>query len=796
MIPTVLIRSSSSIDDYGLIRTAENELKKRMRELGFRTITSSADAFPESSSSENVYAVIDLRLLTGSGFSEGYTIACQRKGDRRQTTISSETYRGILYGAFHFAQLLGKKGILLEDMRISRRPLYPIREWATHAFQGNFNLPLGGSFDRPIEEIEEALLRIIREAPRYGINRLKLCGRVAEGMDISWLIPYRFLPGPFSVLERGEGPRKARRESIRRIADFAHAHGLDLLVWDHELVYPSCLPDFYPEIKGEEYPICFSQSFWDDFLRGKLEELFLLVPELDGITLTFAETRGYNLLDHAGCQCERCTDVTADSKLLRVMGIFAEVCREFGKTLEVRSYNESPAAAEAIKRALLAAPEDVTIVTKYTYVDFRGVHYPDNPMIGCFSQPEVVEFTLAPEGNGYGYLPALLGDFYGKRIRFAEDRGVKGFVGRLDYHLQFSHAHFFHSGSSILTFDTENEFNIFLFSELLWHPRKSIEALWQTWAEGRYGTEAADTVVPALKRTADITQGIYYVDGIHGPSQLDQVTMPDTMRKVFEDNFLVRFDPGDAGISVRTARLIHPDENTVSAMVKEKKQAEKLARLSLRNIESVRKHIPVEEYKNLYRRVSLAVESCILWRWVTESFLRLEMWEAVREKKRSKGGFCSEERALQKAVAELLAQALEMERIFGRSYPVYNAARGIDVYSFILAVVRKASGCRRDLLFGVEDLWNGLVDMGKAGPSRCFRTIMLKLPQGVEVYVSREKAKMLQATVTDVCESGEEHCLVYPLPFTIEDGLSFSGPSTRCLHMSRSRGTVQIETVN
>ena len=51
-------------------------------------------------------------------------------------------------------------------------------------------------------------------------------------MDIDWLIPYRFLPR----LGRTDTPAlRERRDMLRRIAARAHAHGLELIVWDHEL---------------------------------------------------------------------------------------------------------------------------------------------------------------------------------------------------------------------------------------------------------------------------------------------------------------------------------------------------------------------------------------------------------------------------------------------------------------------------------------------------------------------------------------------------------------------------------
>src|SRR6185436_4952484 len=109
---------------------------------------------------------------------EGYQIS---KGEAY--TVAASGVRGALYGAYAMADAFEQKR---EPRTGVSRPALPVREWWSSAFQANFNLPLGGAFDRPIEEISSIVSRTIAEAPRYGINTLQLMGRAGEGgIDVS-----------------------------------------------------------------------------------------------------------------------------------------------------------------------------------------------------------------------------------------------------------------------------------------------------------------------------------------------------------------------------------------------------------------------------------------------------------------------------------------------------------------------------------------------------------------------------------------------------------------------------------
>ena len=645
----------------------------------------------------------DRRLVPDPAL-EAYELVASATANGSGVTVSSPTSRGLLFGVCRLVEEIRRGGALPRAHHLRSAPQLAIREWSTLMLQGGFNLPTGGVFDRPLSELEAAVGRVIDRAPFYGINRLQLPGRPGEGMDIDWLIPYRFL----SRLGRPDSPvLRERRDMLRRIARRAHARGLQIIVWDHELVFPPQIVDRYPECTGEDFPVCFSTPFWDDFIAGKLEEFFRLVPELDGVNLTFEETlRGYNILREPGCRCRVCRTTSVADKLARVFDAFQRVCGRLGKLFEARTYAlEREHQADMIAAA--GRLRDAVVMTKYTPADFRGVDYPHNPLIGKFPHlPQIVEFTLTPECNGFGYVPALLGDFYRDRIAYARQKGAAGCVGRVDYHLQNSRAAFFTTGPPVLTFDTENDFNVHLFSRLLWDPNADTEALWHEWAASRYGDEAPELLAAPLASTRAITQGIYFVKGLHALSQLDQIAELPQITWEIDDNFLRRFNPGEPGIERLTAELLAPTEETIREVLAEKDQAVALAATALRDVERAAEALPGARMRQLKRRFALLHDTAQLWRWIAACYFRLQADQrgTIRPELNRP--------SLDLALLGMIEQAVAMENRFGKVYPVYNACRGITAYRFVLEVVHARAGWSAD---AADDLWYELVEAAKKG---------------------------------------------------------------------------------
>lgn len=592
--------------------------------------------------------------------------------DNGVITIRAATPRAALYAVYALARRI-------PDKPVRSKPYFPIREWWSAAFQANFNLPLGGAFDRPIEEISAIVSRTIQEAPGYGINTIQLMGRAGEGgIDISWFLRYDDFPKLQSRVI-GYGIER-RTEEIRRLAREAHRYAQDFLVWDHELVFPDRMLEAYPEMRGTNYPFCFSHPLVMRFLNAKVDEFFRRLPEVDGINLTFAETRGYNILEHEGCQCDQCRRVTRQEKLRRVVLAMYEACKRNKKRFEVRSYNQAPAQADRMLAALRDLPREIPIVTKNTIVDFRGIEYPDNPMLGAFpSQPETLELTATPEGSGYGYVPALLGDFYKRALgKTAIERKLAGVAIRTDYHLQYGHATFFTSGPPVLTFDTPNGFNVLAASRLAWDPSTSLDSLWQEWTVDRYGAKAAPAVERALRRTAAITQGIFFVQGFSLLTHLNMVPHLDTIDAELDKSYLLEFFPQNPEYRRIHRMLAKPNDEQLASILAEKDAAAEAARESQRDVESVRANLARAHYDELRMGLRRAENAAILWRSIAEVYFRLRR---------------GEEQPLSTAIRKLLDESCRIEKETGKVWAVYPAARGITAYDFAQEAIERGKIC-------------------------------------------------------------------------------------------------------
>jgi hypothetical protein len=621
---------------------------------------------------------------------EGY--AFSHRGGRAVITANSP--RGILYGAYALAE----RGARLPE-GVSR-PRFPVREWQTAALQGNFNLPLGGAFDRPIEEVAGIVSRTIREAPRYGMNAIQLMGRVGEGIDVSWFLEYEAFP---KLRARRLGYGLQRRIAVlRRLADEAHRHGLDFLIWDHEIAFPAGMLEAYPEIRGVDYPVCFSHPFILEFVNAKFDEFFRRLPEVDGIDLTFAETRGYNLLEHGGCKCERCARTPAEQKIRRVLLAVYEACRRHGKRMEVRSYNQSPRDAAVMRKVLRDLPKDLLIVTKNSIVDFRGLGYPDDPLLGAFGgHPQALELTATPEGSGYGYIPALLGGFYKEKIGAAAEKGLAGVAIRTDYHLQYGHDTFFTAGPPVLTFDTPNDFNVYVSSRLAWDPALDMETLWSEWAAARkYPAEA----VRALRRSAAISQGIFFVKGFSLLSHLNMVPHLATIDAELKDSYLLQFFPDSAQYRRAYEELAAPDERVIGEVLAEKQRAVDEAALALKEAAAVPDLLP------WFRAAENAAR---LWKQIAEVYFRLRQRPVTQDR-------------LDAALRALLAEAYRIERRAGIAWPVYPAARGATVYEFAREALERGKGASPAL-----DLWSQIVEAMRPGAPEYLRIVRWRPVAGV-----------------------------------------------------------------
>ncbi|MBN1669781.1 MAG: hypothetical protein JXR37_02030 [Kiritimatiellae bacterium] len=640
------------------------------------------------------------------------------RSSRGRLSIFGNTPRARLYGVCHLVDEVPLRRVGAGEWQIRRVPAFPIRQWSTMTLQANGGLPLGGNFDQSLEDLVAATKRAIVRAPHYGINALQLTGRggYEGGIDIDWLIRYRRYPEVYQhYLRDVDRGRIERLHALREIGRSCHEHGLDLVIWNHELIMPAGLKE---KILAAVRKEGLSGAAARELVRNKAEELFEEVPEVDTINLTLSEVGGgIKLLHRDDVNSGDPKAIAEAARHIRILlGAIWDGCRAYGKGLQVRSYNMTPHEQAVMRLALQDLPEEIVIMTKYTFVDFRGVEYEDNPLLGAFPRNrQIVEFTLTPECNGFGYVPALLPDFYQERLRRAQRRKLAGAVGRLDYHLQHSRRNFFTEGPPVMTFDTPNEFNIVSFSRCLWDPSSDVDALWKEWTAARYGAKLAPVAEKMLRQTQEITQRVFYVKGFHLLTHLNQPPALKTIDRELDERetcWRMMFMHENKKLRRAYDALRAASNSTIAACVKDKEDAEALCRSALRLLNAGRhlnRSLGGKELQEWFTRLEIAAGT---FKQVGNLYFRLRQL-------RNRGIAGSEAHAvLAPHIRDFLEYCLGAERRIGAQWPLYRASRGVDVYEFPWHVIEDRSELPPAVLGRLERLWLALLEPLKPGGDR------------------------------------------------------------------------------
>jgi len=127
-------------------------------------------------------------------------------------------------------------------------------------------------------------------------------------------------------------------------------------------------------------------------------------------------------------------------RVLSVLEPVLEVCREFGRHLVVRTFQAAALTSlwshpelEVIREAYSQLPADVTVMSKYCPLDFYGTEFPNEPLIGAFKNPHLVEFSLIREWSGRTFVPVLTPKDFQRRLCHARESGCAGVVARIDF---------------------------------------------------------------------------------------------------------------------------------------------------------------------------------------------------------------------------------------------------------------------------------------------------------------------------------------------------------------------------
>ncbi len=316
----------------------------------------------------------------------------------------------------------------------------------------------------------------IKNARRYNINHLQLSHLIVHDLR--------------------EVKDNSVRDQVTYLTRVAHAEGIpDVFLWDHSF-YPL---DYYPSrfrtAPGGKLDLD-NPEFWA-WYKEDYRQMLDIVPEIDGLILTFIETGAYAEKQYS----QKMT--TPEEKLAAVVNALAEVViEERGKKLYIRTFAYSQEEyAGTVGCIDLIRNKQVGLMVKEVPHDFFLTH-PNDPFIGKFDRPTLVEFDTGNEYNGQCVIANTWPEYVTKRWRnYIHLPNVTGYVARTDRY-----------GTTQIV-NTPHEILLYTLRRITEKPSIPVEQIYDEFITERYGKKAIEPVKKAFLKAYDITTSILYTLG-------------------------------------------------------------------------------------------------------------------------------------------------------------------------------------------------------------------------------------------------------------------------------------------
>jgi len=492
----------------------------------------------------------------------------------------------------------------------------------------------------------------IPKARQGGMNRIQLGHKII-----------------MNIHEIYKSPKKLKL--LRNLVRLAHQHDLKVDLWTHELAdVPSSLK--------KNGKVVINDDLWA-WMKGKYARAFKLLPEADGLVLTFAESRANIYSDRV------VSEEPPDARIAKLIDVMSGVCREHHKTLFIRTFVYQPEELEAMRRAIASIADtvadkgNVVVMSKCVPHDWTPF-YPYNPVLGDTSGlPQIVEIDLGQEFTGLGKILHCEVHYIHAVMNHCRRKGLAGAVARVDRN----------RGNRAL--GTPGEVNLFAFNRLVHDPTLTVDAVWNQWAEKRYGKQAAPYVIDALKSTYDVTNLTLY--------PLEQWIQRHSFLPTWKyANSHITFGPPAKWIpsprqELARDELLRPDWITLKKINAEKDTARELAETSLTILQRGRPHLGEEDYRQLRRYLEFGRDLVEVFRYHNLAFC------ATRRYLNRKQGIGIERQSLDELRDEAMGfldqldkSAEVIEKRYGEKVYPGNPATARRCAAEMRKVIQKASG--------------------------------------------------------------------------------------------------------
>ena len=424
--------------------------------------------------------------------------------------------------------------------------------------------------------------RLVGMAADAGVNRIQISHQIVMNVEEPLGSPQRV-------------------KDINTICDWAHAKGIKVDMWTHELnsVPKVLLKDGKADLDNPK--------IWE-FVRGKYDKLFALCPTLDGLVLTMQET-AMSIYHEKSVTSAK----PPEQRVAEMINSLSAVCAPRGKDLFIRTFSYEPEELRYIQGGLKLCKADVVVMTKCVPHDWQP-YYPHNPAIGDVGgKPQVVEFDLGHEFTGLSTIPYINIDYLKNRLDYAVAKKATGAVIRVE-RLKWR------------AVDTPNQADIDVFTQMLLDPSADPHKLYKQWLEKRYGKEAVPYLYSAFMRTQEIVDKGLYALGFWMTNH-SMLPRYDYAEGSLRRRSTAKWDPAYKPIE---QELYNPTTETITKIDAEKDAALKLVNESIRDLEKAKPFLKAKDYAHLSDTFQREKAMVIVWEAATDVIFGIDIRKATK----------------------------------------------------------------------------------------------------------------------------------------------------------------------
>ena len=285
-------------------------------------------------------------------------------------------------------------------------------------------------------------------------------------------------------------------DQVNQLTRLAHSENIDdVFVWDHSFYPLNYYPDRFKTGPNGTLDLD-NAEFWQ-WYKEDYRQMLDLVPDIDGLILTFIETGAYAEKQHS----KKMT--TPEEKLAAVVNAVADVViEERNKKLYIRTFAYSEEEYAGITGCIKHIKSDkVGLMIKEVPHDFFLTH-PNNSFIGKLNRPTIVEFDTGNEYNGQGVIANTWPEYVMGRWKDYMNRpDVVGYVARTDRY-----------GTTKIV-GTPNEILLYTLMRVTENPSVSADQIYDEFIISKYGKDVLQPIKSAFQKSFDIITSVLYILG-------------------------------------------------------------------------------------------------------------------------------------------------------------------------------------------------------------------------------------------------------------------------------------------